>query len=70
MSAVNCPECSRTQGHQEHCCPASASAELKAAHALIAEMANEIRGLKNECDVLEELRREVMQAAEDQGVYL
>lgn len=70
MSAAMCPACSRAQGRREHCCPASASAELLAVRALIAEMANEIRSLQNECDVLEELRREVMQAAEDQGVYL
>lgn len=70
MSAAACPACSRTQGHREHCCPAAASAELQAMRALLAEMTEEVRRWRNECDILEELRREVIRAAEDQGVYL
>lgn len=70
MSAATCLQCSRTQGHREHCCPAAASAELQAMRALLAEMTEEVRRWKNECDILEDLRREVIQSAEAQGVYL
>lgn len=70
-AATTCPTCSRTQPRvREHCCPTAAEAELQSQRALIAEMADEIRRLKNENDILEEMRSEVLRAAEDQGVYL
>lgn len=70
MKAATCQACSRAQGHREHCCPASASAELQAQRLLIAELTDEVRRWKNEADVLEEMRSEVVRAAEAQGVFL
>jgi hypothetical protein len=70
MSAATCAHCSRAQGHREHCCPTAAEAELQAQRLLIAELTNEIRGLRNENEILEDLRREAVQQAEAQGVML
>lgn len=70
MSAATCPTCSRVAGQRIHCCPAEAAAELLALRAERDALADEVRRLKDENDVLEALRSEVMRAAEDQGVYL
>ena len=71
MSAALCPTCSRTQPRRrEHCCPTAAEAELQAQRLLIAELTEEVRRWKNEAEILEELRAEVIRQAEAQGVIL
>lgn len=71
MSVMTCRACEQIQPQaRERCCPAAYEAELQALRVQVAEQADEIRGLRDEVEVLEALRREVTQAAEDQGVYL
>ncbi|MBZ5737511.1 hypothetical protein [Nocardioides mangrovi] len=65
-----CPTCSAIQGIREHCCPSAALDEIETLRRERDDLAAQVRALKDENDILEELRSDVMRAAEDQGVYL
>jgi hypothetical protein len=69
MSAAMCPRCSAAQGKRVYCCQSAAVAEVEALRRQIADLTNEVRCLKDENDILEELRSEAIQMLEAEGVY-